>query len=69
MVSNSEMMLRTPTLYGVHGSQWELKVFIGLGVSTSTHCAFDSCPTDRHVVGWGGSCTPLQHIRSKLHVK
>jgi len=69
MVSNLKMMLRAPLHDGARGSTGELEVLIGLGVSASTQYAFDSYPSDLHVVGWGGSCTPIEHIRSNPHVK
>ncbi len=69
MVSNLEMMLRSPPLDGARGSIRELEALIGLGVSASTRFAIDSCPTELYVFGWGGSCTPLDHIRFQVHVK
>lgn len=44
MVSNVQIKLRAPQHDGAHGSTKELEVLIGLGVSASTLCAFDSCP-------------------------
>ncbi len=69
MVFNDQSILRAPEQFGAGDSARELEVLTGLGVSASTQYAFDSCPTELYVSGWGDSCTSLQHIRSKSSVK
>jgi len=69
MVFNDQLVLRAPQQFGACSSTWELEVLIGLGISASTRCAFDSCPAEHHVVGWGGSRTHIEHIRSNSNVK
>ena len=61
--------LQAPQHCGACGSTKELEVLVGLGVSASTLSAFSSGPTNLHGVGWGGSCTPTEYIRSNPPVK
>ena len=69
MVSNDQLVLQAQRQFGDCSSKWELEILIGLGVCASTRCAFDPCPAELHVVGWGGSRTHFEHIRSNSNVK